>query len=358
MTDPRSLLARVHALLTADPDLAPDSLAAALAVDVDAVLTCLDELDRLHLRRPSGPGRPHAVVGPDVAVGSLHDRLARTHASYAARFHQASRDLGDLLTHVSLLEDHTACPPSGPTRAPAPPDTGAGRTGSGPQVGSVTHGPAPVAAPRLVDQVRALLPEARGEVLLIDPDSGTGPPVLGPHDAAGLVASGIPVRWLGLAPTPGRARPTPSASAVSDLVEAGVTVRVRAALPFPLVVVDERVAVCGSPVPLTEGGPGGGILHRNPLTVATLAHVFQHCWLEADPPAPGVAPTTNGSAPLSDEQVRLLRLLLDGATDQVIARHLHTSPRTTTRRIAEVLTLLHAQTRFQAGAAAVRLGLV
>ena len=62
------------------------------------------------------------------------------------------------------------------------------------------------------------------------------------------------------------------------------------------------------------------------------------------------------SGPRGSERTFLLRQLLSGAKDEQIARTMGLSLRTVRRRIAELMIELGADTRFQAGAEAVRRG--
>ncbi|TCO55029.1 LuxR C-terminal-related transcriptional regulator [Actinocrispum wychmicini] len=61
---------------------------------------------------------------------------------------------------------------------------------------------------------------------------------------------------------------------------------------------------------------------------------------------------------LDQEQRNLLHLLASGLPDTAIARRMCLAPRTLARRIASLYEMLHADNRFQAGAAAERLGLL
>jgi DNA-binding NarL/FixJ family response regulator len=61
---------------------------------------------------------------------------------------------------------------------------------------------------------------------------------------------------------------------------------------------------------------------------------------------------------LDREQRELLQLLASGLPDTAIARRMCLAPRTLARRIASLYELLQADNRFQAGAAAERLGLL
>jgi DNA-binding NarL/FixJ family response regulator len=61
---------------------------------------------------------------------------------------------------------------------------------------------------------------------------------------------------------------------------------------------------------------------------------------------------------LDREQRELLRLLASGLPDTAIARRMCLAPRTLARRISNLYRMLQADNRFQAGAAAERLGLL
>jgi DNA-binding NarL/FixJ family response regulator len=64
------------------------------------------------------------------------------------------------------------------------------------------------------------------------------------------------------------------------------------------------------------------------------------------------------TAMLNDQQLQLMRLLACGLPDRSIARRLCLAPRTLARRISEIYRILGVDTRFQAGVAAQRLGLI
>lgn len=61
---------------------------------------------------------------------------------------------------------------------------------------------------------------------------------------------------------------------------------------------------------------------------------------------------------LTADDHRLLRLLVECANDEMIARRMIVSVRTVRRRIARILDLLDADNRFAAGVAAASLGLI
>jgi DNA-binding NarL/FixJ family response regulator len=61
---------------------------------------------------------------------------------------------------------------------------------------------------------------------------------------------------------------------------------------------------------------------------------------------------------LNPEHAAVLRLLADGLPDASIARRLSLGPRTVARRISEIYEQLGVDTRFQAGVAAAKLGII
>ncbi|MEV0402233.1 LuxR C-terminal-related transcriptional regulator [Actinoallomurus sp. NPDC050550] len=65
---------------------------------------------------------------------------------------------------------------------------------------------------------------------------------------------------------------------------------------------------------------------------------------------------TTRTSPLTEDDRRLLDLLLAGMKDDAIARQLGLSTRTMRRRMKNLLDLLGADNRFQAGTQAVRRG--
>lgn len=61
---------------------------------------------------------------------------------------------------------------------------------------------------------------------------------------------------------------------------------------------------------------------------------------------------------LSDEEIKVLRLIADGATNEEIAQETHWSERTIKREIEEIMSKLGARNRAQAAAEAIRRGLI
>jgi DNA-binding CsgD family transcriptional regulator len=142
-----------------------------------------------------------------------------------------------------------------------------------------------------------------------------------------------------------------------ELERLGAQVRLREYLPFRMMVFDDRAAGCSINVSATVTET---FLLRGERLVMLLSQMFDSLWLEAEPlPTPS---TEQRNAPLvsslTPQHLTILRCLADGATDQAIARALGITPRTVTRRLNEIYSALGVQSRFQAGSAARKLGLV
>ncbi|MGW0771746.1 response regulator transcription factor [Streptomyces sp. NPDC002676] len=81
---------------------------------------------------------------------------------------------------------------------------------------------------------------------------------------------------------------------------------------------------------------------EDPGTLSALRILAQTLWQQAEPLAqPQVV--------LSEAEQQILAALLQGLTDQAIARRLNTSDRTVRRMVAQLMERLGAQSRFEAG---------
>jgi DNA-binding CsgD family transcriptional regulator len=92
------------------------------------------------------------------------------------------------------------------------------------------------------------------------------------------------------------------------------------------------------------------VVIRSPLLVRMFTAMFDQAWRSA-------LPMPESAAQLDTDE-RLLTLLASGLKDEAIARYLGVSLRTVRRRVAVLMELLGAQTRFQLGSAAERRGLL
>ncbi|MGW4893425.1 response regulator transcription factor [Kitasatospora sp. NPDC004240] len=147
---------------------------------------------------------------------------------------------------------------------------------------------------------------------------------------------------------------------VRELTAAGARIRAAHTLPLWLIVVDARLAI----LPAPGAGPGGdgaaaeaAVVVREPSVVALVAELFEYFWAAAWIP-PELLEQPSSARELGGRQREVLRLLAAGLTDAAIGRKLEVSERTVRRLVAELTADLGAESRFQAGVHATRLGLL
>ncbi|HEY4018924.1 MAG TPA: DNA-binding response regulator [Pseudonocardiaceae bacterium] len=136
------------------------------------------------------------------------------------------------------------------------------------------------------------------------------------------------------------------------IAELGAKVRICvAALPHETLIVDGRVAVLAGPL---VAGERDFTVVTTPDVVSSVRTLVLTAWQGATEltdylPAP---------PPFVDDQgLTILRTLSAGQKDETAARQLGLSVRTYRRRVAELMDLLGASSRFQAGVRARELGL-
>lgn len=135
---------------------------------------------------------------------------------------------------------------------------------------------------------------------------------------------------------------------LSEFTAAGAKVRVTARVTHRLIVLDRRIVYVATE-PDTLKVPYLRI--QEAALVHNFCAQFAATWRTAH--SVGVGPEDS----LAEDSVReILGILSSGVTDEVAARQLGVSTRTIRRRVAAVLTLLGAQSRFEAGAKAVQAG--
>ncbi len=129
----------------------------------------------------------------------------------------------------------------------------------------------------------------------------------------------------------------------------GEEVRVAPELPLKLVLADHRLAL----IPLNLGElDSPALLVRSSSLLDALYELFEMIWERATPisfgqesrPQIGVSESM-----LSLESKELIVLMAAGLNDKTIAYDLNISQRTLERRIAELMRVLNARTRFQLG---------
>ncbi|SCF87682.1 hypothetical protein GA0115255_1096714 [Streptomyces sp. Ncost-T6T-2b] len=130
-----------------------------------------------------------------------------------------------------------------------------------------------------------------------------------------------------------------------------VGIRVTRLPPLQALIVDGRIALV-----VADSATGRyASLIRLPEMLNTLSIHFESIWRNAAPAWERIAFESWGRVKLAR---RILNALRAGVTDDVAAREMSVSVRTYRRYVAEIMVLLGATSRFQAGVRAAKLGLL
>jgi DNA-binding CsgD family transcriptional regulator/DNA-binding Lrp family transcriptional regulator len=145
-------------------------------------------------------------------------------------------------------------------------------------------------------------------------------------------------------------------SSLPELLVAGEEARVYSRLPMKLAIADDDVALIAVPA---GDEVGETLVIRSAPVVLALSLLFDLVWersasLHLDTQR-RASPDAGENALTAEDRV-LLGLLASGLKEAAIARHLGIALRTVGRRTQRLMTLLGAQTRFQAGVIAVERG--
>ncbi|MFF8939126.1 LuxR C-terminal-related transcriptional regulator [Streptomyces paradoxus] len=194
--------------------------------------------------------------------------------------------------------------------------------------------------------VRSVLNEAADrcsdEVLTVQPGGGRGPDKL--QDALtrdlAMLERGAQMRTLYQHTARGS---LPTRLHVEQVSEAGALIRTADELPDKMIIFDGELAVLPD---RTAVDGNGALLVREPSILAYLIRTFETIWSSAIPFA---AEATGYQDASTDLQRTIIRLLAAGAKDEVVARRVGLSVRTCRRHIAEIMEMLGADSRFQAG---------
>jgi hypothetical protein len=188
----------------------------------------------------------------------------------------------------------------------------------------------------------AMIEQSTGDLLFLRPDAWLMPRESAiSRVVADAVASGrrsravYPLRALHEAP-----------EALQTRTDAGEEVRLIDDLPTRLMIIGITHAIVPEPLGYADSPR---LLVRQGALVGALTLLFELYWEKA-------MPVSELNGPRNNERTFLLRQLLSGAKDEQIARTMGLSLRTVRRRIAVLMIELGADTRFQAGAEAVRRG--
>lgn len=136
------------------------------------------------------------------------------------------------------------------------------------------------------------------------------------------------------------------------VAEAGARVRVcTSPLPHETIVIDRRAMILAG---RRHDGAREFTLTDDPTLVRGVHSLLCAAWENSVEPAVYLRRAAHG---LDGPAVAVLRALSDGITDEAGARRLGVSLRTYRRRVADLLTAMDADSRFQAGVRVGQLGL-
>ena len=127
---------------------------------------------------------------------------------------------------------------------------------------------------------------------------------------------------------------------LADGIRAGEQARTVSTVPVRLAIADRKVALC----PLgdeADGEPSAALVQGTSLLTALIA-LFENYWNRATP----VQIDGNGGT-LTDDELRLLSLLVGGVSDKSIATQLQVSQRTVQRRVQDLMRRANVRNRMQ-----------
>ncbi len=327
-----------------------------MSADPSSVLSSLG-LDRAseHLYFRLLPLSGHTVVGVARMVQARPDQLLRDLAPLAERGLVVLTEdrllvppLAEALSELVLRESARASASAQKLRelagavphlvaAATRPDEG-DLTDIRPLDGELSSGGDPL------ELLHLMMRTSRGDMLWLRPDAWAMPresrvgELLAEAMATGRRSRAIyPVRALSEAP-----------EALVARARLGERVRVISEVPTRMFIFGDSHAVLPEPIGFTDQ-PRVHVRQRS--VVAALTLWFELLWSRAAP-----VPDLESGHGRPDGRQFLLEQLMAGATDELIARRLGISLRTVRRRVAELMTDLGVDTRFQAGVEAVRRG--
>jgi DNA-binding CsgD family transcriptional regulator len=136
------------------------------------------------------------------------------------------------------------------------------------------------------------------------------------------------------------------------LTESGGQVRTAPVLPIRMVLFDDQAALL--PVDPADTA-AGAVQFSGPGVITALSALHTAVWQQAAPFGREPQPEDDSDEPTGQER-QLLKLLGQGMTDEVVARHLGIGVRTARRTMASLTQRLGARSRFEAGSLAERRG--
>ncbi|NEC88372.1 helix-turn-helix domain-containing protein [Streptomyces sp. SID12501] len=311
----------VYRTLLLHPRWKIDDIQQHLGLPEEEVRTALDRLASLSLLRPSTDVNSFVTTNPEIELKPVFERME------AELDEQRAKLFRDRAMAAALAADYTAL-----------------RLQTGAQGLERIEG---------LDNVRIRLQElarsATSEVRAFMPGGALSPGALEaarPLDENTL-ARGVRMQTIHLDSV---RNDHPTVEYATWFTARGGQTRTVPSLPMRLILCDRSIAVI--PVNREASQEGAFVIHLSSV-VAALSDLFDLVWDRATPL--GDVPVLHCDGP-SDRDLTILKMLEDGFTDEGIARKLGISIRTVRRLMADLLRRLNAQSRFQAGAEAVRLG--
>ncbi|MEU6974487.1 MULTISPECIES: helix-turn-helix transcriptional regulator [unclassified Streptomyces] len=311
----------VYRLVITQPRWGIAEIAAELGAAESTVRGCLDKLAELSMLYPAKDATDVAPISPEVGLAAyIHRRETEIHSQQL-----------ELAAVRAATAELTAIYASQRAR----------------------HGNAGLEQLEGVNEVRARLSElarhADSEILAFMPGGAQSPEALEasrPLDEQTL-AAGVKLRTIYLDSVRNDRATTEYARWLSEL---GGEIRTTPSLPLRMLIADRSVAL----LPVSpEDTRAGAVILRAPGVVTALLALFEMVWESA-------APLHGKQQPAADEptqqEIELLRLLQKGHTDEVAARKLGLSLRTTRRMMSTISQRLGARSRFETGVLAERAG--
>ncbi|MET9954787.1 LuxR C-terminal-related transcriptional regulator [Streptomyces sp. NPDC006339] len=144
----------------------------------------------------------------------------------------------------------------------------------------------------------------------------------------------------------------PTLAYIERVVALGAEVRTVPEVFERLIICDRSVAF----VPVGEDRGRAALEIRHPAVVRILARAFEQTWAQATPVDPAAA--ARPEIVLSEVQLTILRAIVDGQTDETVARRLGVSRRTIGDHVRRISERLGSHSRAQLGYLLASSGLV
>lgn len=309
----------VYLQMLRERDAGPCRIAEALGITETEVRDALDELSRLMLVEESWAGDDgYRPVSPEVGLAAL---LAREQAEVARRNQEIEEGRVALARLVSELRN----------------------VRKGPDVEILET------AEEARDRLATLTEQCTQELCTFVPTRATSSRALRSSRALSqaLLERGVRMRTVYLESIRNDQATWQHATWLRNN---GAEVRLAATVPVRLQIIDQDHAM----VPLTDTESGSGaVVMTSPGVVAALVALFTQAWRAATPIGADRRRDDDG---LSVQELELLRLWAQGATDDAAGRRLGVSLRTVRRLSSGLMERLDASSRFQAGARALDRG--